>query len=239
VTGSVETPTENGIGVVVPTLDEERLVAGCLESLGPDPDLDVVVSDGGSTDRTLEIVVADPRVRVVNGPRGRGDQLNRGARAVRGGLLLFLHADCRLPAGWRSALEEALADPATALTCFHMCSEPVDPGAGPWRRRWLRLLDLRSHGLGLPYGDQGFALRREVFERLGGFPEIPIMEDVALARAARKVGRIRRLPLAVRTTARRFERHPVRTRLMTATFPSLFRLGVSPHTLAAWYRDIR
>lgn len=227
------------MSVIVPTLEEEGALPGCLASLGDHPELDVVVSDGGSTDRTLEIAAADPRVRIVSGPRGRGGQLNRGARAATGAILVFLHADCRLPEGWRPAVEGALADPAAALACFRLCTEPVDPLAGRWRRRWLRLLDLRSHGLGVPYGDQAFALRRDVFERLGGFPEIPIMEDVALARAARRFGRIRRLPLAVRTTARRFERHPVRARLMTAAFPSLFRLGVSPRTLAAWYRDVR
>ncbi len=223
----------------MPTLDEEGALAGCLASLGPDPDLEVVVSDGGSRDRTLEIAAADPRVRIVRGPRGRGLQLNRGARAAAGGTLLFLHADCRLPGGWRPLVERALRDLRTSLACFHLHTGPARGRPHRARRAWLRLLDLRSYGPLLPYGDQAFALRRETFRRLGGFPEIPLMEDLSLARAARRLGRIRRLPAAVRTSARRFQCHPFRTRLMTATFPGLFRLGVAPETLARWYREVR
>jgi hypothetical protein len=106
-------------------------------------------------------------------------------------------------------------------------------------RGWLRLLDLRSYGWALPYGDQGFALRRQVYDRVGGVPRIPLMEDVAMARACRRVGEIRRIPLAVRTSARRFHSRPVRTRLITASFPLLFRLGFPPELLARWYREVR
>ena len=91
----------------------------------------------------------------------------------------------------------------------------------------------------LPYGDQGFAVRRDVFEQVGGFEEIPLMEDVAFAAACRRLGTIVRIPLAVRTTARRFERWPIRARLLTLTLPTLFRIGVSPDRLAAWYGTVR
>ena len=229
------------VSVVVPTLDEAETVGACLASVGDDPDVEVVISDGGSTDGTLEGVARSRReVRIVVGAPGRGQQLNRGAAAARASVLVFLHADCRLPTGWRPAVERALSGPATALACFRLRTEPVDDdGIGRWHRRWLRLLDLRSWTPRLPYGDQGFALRRETFERVGGFPDIPLMEDVVMARACRALGRIRRVPLEMRTTARRFERHPVRTRLMTATFPWLFRLGVPPTRLADWYRHVR
>jgi hypothetical protein len=93
--------------------------------------------------------------------------------------------------------------------------------------------------MALPYGDQGFAVRRETFDLVGGFPEIPLMEDLEFARRCRRVGAIRRLPLSMRTTGRRFERHPVRARVMTASFPLLYRCGVSPHTLARWYGAVR
>ncbi len=227
------------LSVVIPTLDEVEALPRALASVGDDPRVEVVISDGGSRDGTLERVPRGERFRVVRGPAGRGGQLDRGAEAALAPRLLFLHADCRLPAGWLPAVLEALDDPAVALACFRLHTEPAGPGAGVLRCRWLRLLDLRSRLGLLPYGDQGHAVRREVFEALGGYPPIPLMEDLAFARAAARRGRIRTIPLEIRTTARRFERYPVRTRLMTATFPVLFRMGVSPHTLARWYRNVR
>ncbi len=139
--------------------------------------------------------------------------------------------------GWMRS-SGALQDPETTLACFRLSTRPAN-GAGRIHRAWLSLLDLRSYGLGLPYGDQAFALRREVYEEVGGFPAIPLMEDLALARECRRRGRIRHLPLAVRTSGRRFEQRPVRTRLMTIGFPWLFRLGVAPQTLARWYGEVR
>lgn len=227
------------ISVVIPTLNEEATIGACLGSIGHGAEVEVVVSDGGSTDRTLEIVSDGGRARLVQGRRGRGPQLRRGVAVTSAERLLLLHADCRLPAGWLAAVVQTLDDPATALACFRLATEPVDRSAGALRRAWLRLLDLRSLGLGLPYGDQGFALRRGIYERIGGVPDIPLMEDLAMARSCRRIGRIRRIPLVLRTSARRFVRHPVRSRLMTATFPLLFRAGVPPRVLSRWYGDVR
>jgi hypothetical protein len=156
--------------------------------------------------------------------------------ASRAPILVLLHADCRLPDGWLPAVVDALASPGIALGCFRLHTTPP-PGrpAGGFGRLWYRLLDLRSLGLGLPYGDQAFFLRRQTLEAVGGVPAMPLMEDLALARACRHRGRVVRLPLAVRTTARRFARHPVRARLCTASFPLLFACGVSPERLARWY----
>ncbi len=226
------------MSVVIPTLNEQRTLVECLDSVGEGRGLEIVVSDGGSRDSTLEIARAREGVQIVEGSPGRGPQLNRGAAAGGGEMLLFLHADCRLPASWRSMVENALLDEATSLACFRLLTEPTH-ATGPFRRAWLRILDLRSMGLGLPYGDQGFALRRGVFDALGGFPDIPLMEDVGLARASRRRGRVKRLPGSIRTTARRVEGRPVWSWLMFATFPSLYRLGVSPHRLARWYGTVR
>jgi rSAM/selenodomain-associated transferase 2 len=236
----VESSDLPAVSVVIPTLNEADTVGKCLASVGEDRGVEVVISDGGSTDRTLEALTGFRGVRIVRGAAGRGQQLNRGAAAARAPVLLFLHADCRLPAQWRPAIERELRDPRTALACFRLRTESVDGNPDRrWRRLWLRLLDLRSWTPRLPYGDQGFALRREAFDRIGGFPDIPLMEDVVLARACRALGRIRRVPLEMHTSARRFERSPVRTRLMTATFPWLFRFGVPPAKLADWYRHVR
>lgn len=227
------------LAVVIPTLDEEHTVGGCLDSIGRHAGVEVIVADGGSGDRTRELA-RTWGARVVTGARGRGPQLNRGAESTGAGRLLFLHADCRLPRGWLESLGQALDDEGTSLACFRLRTLPVAPSKRSRRWHWvLRVFDLRSHGLGSPYGDQGFGVRREVFDAVGGFPEIPLMEDVAFARACRRMGRVHRIALEVRTTARRVEQRPLRTMLMFAVFPTLFRLGVEPRTLARWYGILR
>lgn len=227
--------------MVVPTLDEAMRIGACLTSIGRSPAVEIVVSDGGSSDGTLDVVDrVRPDAAVISGPPGRGGQLNRGAAAATADRLLFLHADCLLPDGWLDVVTTALDDRETVLAVFRLCTVPADGGRpGAWRRFWLSLFDLRSRGWGLPYGDQGFAIRRQVFDDLGGFPDIPLMEDFALARSCRRRGRIRRLPLSVRTSARRFEDRPIRSRLILAVFPTLFKLGVPPEILAGWYGVVR
>ncbi len=223
------------IAVVIPTLDERHSIGRCLES-ARDAD-EIVVSDGGSSDGTVEEVRRlDPGLVLVEGPRGRGGQLNRGAEAATAPILLFLHADCVLPRGWSDAVRTALGDPGVSVGCFRLRTDPPRNGeASALERRWWRLLDLRSRGWGLPYGDQALFARREDIRGVGGYPEIPLMEDVAFVRGLLRRGRLARVPLEVRTTARRFAHHPIRARLCTATFPTLFRLGVAPETLARWY----
>lgn len=225
--------------VVIPTLDEELAIGSCLESVGIHKDVEVIVSDGGSIDRTRE-QSRSRGARVVTGARGRGSQLNLGATSASTGRLLFLHADCRLPEGWKPALGDALDDEDVSLACFRLrtvTSRNSEPST--LHRLWLRVFDLRSFGLGLPYGDQGFAVRREVFENAGRFPEIPLMEDVAFANSCRKLGRVLRLHHEIRTTARRVENEPFKTTFLLATLPTLFRLGVPPRTLARWYGNVR
>jgi glycosyltransferase involved in cell wall biosynthesis len=229
------------LAVVIPTLNEEGTIPSCLQAVGRRLGVAVVVTDGGSTDATLAVVAREyPEARVVQGPPGRGGQLNRGAAALPAQAYIFVHADCRLPDGWRDAVSRALADPAVAIGCFRLHTEPPPDGnTSRLARTWWRLLDARSRGLALPYGDQAHFLRRDVLNAVGGVPEIPVMEDVELVRRCLRLGRLARLPLEVRTTARRFARSPVRARLCTATFPLLFRLGVSPERLARWYRNVR
>ncbi len=225
--------------VIIPTFNEERAIGGCLEAVGGHDGVERIVADGGSTDATVGLAAA-AGARVVSGPRGRGPQLNAGAAVARHPLLLFVHADCRLPAGWREPVASALAEASTALAVFRLRTEPVgDRPVGRLERISIGLLDLRSRGSRLPYGDQGFAVRREIFEALGGFPDIPIMEDVAFARACRRHGAIRRLPLQMRTSARRVQRHPVRSRLLYLFFPLLYSLGVPPPVLDRWYGVVR
>ena len=227
------------LAVIIPTLDEEHAIAACLDSVENHEGVEVIVADGGSRDQTREHA-RSRGARVVTGARGRGPQLNLGAAATDSERLLFLHADCRLPEGWLPALGRALDDEDVSLACFRLRTLPSGSSEpSTLHRWWLRVFDLRSRGFRLPYGDQGFAVRRAVYESAGRFPEIPLMEDVAFARACRGLGRVHRLPLEIRTTARRVERMPIKTTLLLVTFPTLFRLGVNPQTLARWYSKVR
>jgi uncharacterized protein len=229
------------ISVIVPTLDEEAVIAECLSSVGSGKGTEVVLSDGGSRDSTTAVARASfPGLLVVEGAAGRGAQLNRGAAAASGVALLFLHADCRLPTGWQAAVCAAVGDPGVALGCFRLHTEPPrGTRGGRAARAWWRLLDMRGRGWGLPYGDQGLFVRRETFAEVGGFPEIPLMEDLEFVLRCRRRGSIARLALTVHTRARRFARHPLRARACTATFPLLYRLGMPPARLARWYGNVR
>jgi rSAM/selenodomain-associated transferase 2 len=227
------------LAVIIPTLNEEQSIAACIESVGTTDEIDVVVVDGGSSDRTVERARM-AGARVVESPPGRGPQLNFGADSTAAARLLFLHADCLLPEGWLQAVSRALDDEEVSLACFRLRTISSAMSEPSWLYRWsLRFFDLRSFGLGLPYGDQGFSIRHEIFDRVGRFPEIPLMEDVAFAHACRREGTLRRLPIEIVTTARRVERRPLRTGLMLAIFPTLYRLGVAPQTLARWYGSAR
>jgi rSAM/selenodomain-associated transferase 2 len=223
-------------------LDEERRIARRLEEIQGTPGVsEVIVVDGGSTDRTAAIVGGFPAVRLVSAPRGRGVQMNAGARAAAADVLLFLHADVSLPRDAARWVAAALADPAVVAGAFR--TRTVDDRDPPRRRRWLvpllRLADLRSRWTRLPYGDQALFVRREAFVGAGGFPEQPLMEDLELSRRLRRLGRIATVPAAVRVSGRRFLARPLRSVLGMRVLPLLYRLGVSPHLLARLYGSPR
>jgi rSAM/selenodomain-associated transferase 2 len=226
------------LSVVVPVLDEARRIGEHLAALRGVAGIDeVVVVDGGSRDDTLAIARRVPGVRVITAPRGRGVQLNAGARAARGDVLLFLHADAVLPPDAALLVGRALDDPGVVAGAFRL--HTVAESGARWLGPLLRLADLRSRVTRLPYGDQAVFVRRAVFERVGGFPDQPLMEDVELARRLRRVGRISTVPGVVRVSGRRFLKHPVRAVLAMRAFPLLYRLGVSPARLARLYGDPR
>lgn len=195
---------------------------------------ELVVSDGGSRDRTREIA-ASLGAHVVEGPAGRGAQLNRGAAATSAELLLFLHADTILPPGAADAVRAAIARGCCGGG-FRLRFEPTRP--------LLRFIgafsNARSRLTRVALGDQAQFATRAVFEQLGGYREWPILEDLDFARRLRRAGRIALLPLAVSTSARRFEkRGPVRTVLTNQLIWTLFACGVSPERLATLYRNVR
>jgi rSAM/selenodomain-associated transferase 2 len=226
------------LSVIVPTLDEAARLAVRLRELAARRVDDVVVADGGSRDGTVEIARAHPGVRVVDAPRGRGRQLNAGARAAIGDVLLFLHADTELPEDVRSWVERTLAETPVVAGAFRVRTV-ADAGRRNWLGPLLRIADIRSHVTRLPYGDQAIFVRRDAFERVGGFPDEPLMEDVELVRRLRRIGRVVTVPAYVRASGRRFLRHPITGTLCMWTFPTLHRAGVPPRVLARWYRNVR
>ena len=220
------------LGVVIPTLNEAGTLPGILSDLAKlTVATAVVVADGGSTDGTVAAAV-QRGARVVSAPRGRGPQLNAGAAALDTEWLLFLHADVRLPAEARRALERAVDGPADAAV-FALAIDAT----GFWPRLMELGARLRDRLGGLPYGDQGLLVRRRQFDRAGGYPDIPIMEDVAMVRALRRLGPLRRLPATLRVSPRRWQREgPYRAWVRNTALLAAWIAGVSPHRLARWYR---
>jgi rSAM/selenodomain-associated transferase 2 len=222
------------MAVVIPTLDEEANLAATLAELQADPPLplEVVVSDGGSRDHTVAIARASG-ARVVEGPPGRARQMNLGAAATAGDPVLFLHADCRLGRAHLAAITAALADPAVSFGSFPI---RIAPG-GALLGLIAAAANLRTRLDRTPYGDQAIFTRRRAFTTVGGYPEVPILEDLLLGRRLRDTGRYAFLPgPPVTVSPRRWQRGGIaRTTLCNATTRLLFELGASPGWLRGFY----
>jgi rSAM/selenodomain-associated transferase 2 len=193
---------------------------------------EIIVSDGGSRDDTVAIAAA-AGARVVAGPRGRGIQLIAGAAAATGEWLLFLHADCRLAAGWERAATEFIARPGASDPAGYFAFALDDPD--PAARRLERIVAWRCRLLGLPYGDQGLLIARGLYDAVGGFAPIPLMEDVDLMR---RLGRRRLAPIGAQaiSSARRYRRDGyLRRPLRNLLCLSLYFAGVPPRRIARFY----
>lgn len=220
------------LSIVLPTLNEAQNLPQVLGIIPAG--VDVVVVDGGSADRTAEVATAWG-ARVICSAPGRSHQLNRGAAAATGSILLFLHADTRLPEGFEQAIRQTLAQPGVVAGAFRLAIN--GPGRG---LRWVEWgVNLRSRWLQMPYGDQAIFLRAEVFDQIGGFPDLPMMEDFELVRRLRKVGRVAIAPAAVVTSDRRWRTLGIlRTTLANQAMIAGYFLGIDPQKLARWYRDL-
>lgn len=220
------------LSIVVPALDE----AANLQRLLPDlaarcPGAEVIVADGGSRDATASIA-RDAGARVVEAPRGRARQMNAGARAASGDVLLFLHADTVLPDGAVDAIAAALADARVVGGRFD-----VRFTSPRWPFHMIAaLMNARSRWSGISTGDQGIFVRRAAFDALGGYPDIPLMEDIELTTRLKRAGRLASLRLRVTTSSRKWEREGIaRTILLMWTLRSLYACGASPARLVRWY----
>lgn len=229
--GSVGAPV---VSVIVPAWHrDEAPLEALLHGFPWDDRVEVVVAFPREDAARVEALRArHPAARWVLAPRGRASQMNVGAAVARGRWLLFLHADCRLPGGWLGAIERAEARPGVVGGCFRLALDSPD-----WRARLIELgVRLRVALLALPYGDQGLFVRRDVFEALGGYADIPLMEDVDLVRRLRRRGRILRSPLPVVAAARRWrEEGWVRRTAGNLALVTRYFLGAPPAALARRY----
>jgi rSAM/selenodomain-associated transferase 2 len=225
------------ISVIIPTLHEEKTLPGTLARLRHPAFSEVLVVDGGSRDKTVaDIALAHPLTRVMNAPTGRARQMNAGASVAKGELLLFLHADTLLPQTAAEDITRTMADTRFVGGRFDARLTP-DRGL-----LWVvgRMMSWRSRLTGIATGDQALFVRRKVFEDLGGFPDIPIMEDIAFGRRLKRAGRVVALHSCVMASGRRWERHgAIRTILLMWWLRLLFYLGVSPDRLKRLYGDAR
>lgn len=224
------------VSVILPVLNEARVIGERLRELEDIHVAEVIVADGGSNDRTQEIVTSHPWVHWICAPRGRALQMNAGATKATGDVLLFLHADVSLPHDALTHIERALASDRVVGGAFRTWTVADRPTRlGPL----LHLADLRSRYSSLPYGDQAQFVRREVFQRVGGFPELALMEDLAMSQRLRAEGELCTVPACVRVSGRRFIERPFFYTALVNVYPTLYRLGVPASVLARFYRAVR
>jgi rSAM/selenodomain-associated transferase 2 len=223
------------ISIVIPVLNEEKSIAETVAALMPLKPHELIIVDGGSSDRTYEICNRLD-VTVLSSPRGRGLQMNHGARQATGDVLLFLHADTRLPGSSIDDIRGALRNPQCVGGRFDVQLDGV---------HWMlgvigAMISMRSRMSRVATGDQGIFVRRGIFAELGGYPDIPLMEDVAFSRALKSRGAVACLRSRVITSARRWEKQGIwRTILRMWLLKLLYLVGVSPVRLKRYYGDAR
>jgi rSAM/selenodomain-associated transferase 2 len=220
------------ISLIVPVLNEAATIASVISTAQNAKNVEIIVADGGSSDGSAEIA-RSLGVRVVSTAPGRATQMNAGAACATGDILLFLHADTILPPGYDSGVRLTLAKPQTVAGAFEL---KIDA-----RTLSLRLVEIgvnwRSHFLQMPYGDQAIFLYAATFDKIGGFPDLPLMEDFELVRRLKTQGRIEIVPQPVLTSARRWQQLGVlKTTAINQIVIIAYFFGVSPDRLAFWYK---
>ena len=233
------------ISVIIPTLNEERTIMTTLAqtaALGFD---ELIVVDGGSLDQTPVLVESYRRrtqspaqspVRLVTVPGGRARQMNEGAKASGGEILLFLHADTQLPGDAKTIIDTTLADQRMVGGRFDVRFDRPSM----WGSIISRMMNWRSRLSGIATGDQALFVRRPVFEQMGGFADMPLMEDIDFSRRLKRKGATAALTATVTTSFRRWERHgPLRTILLMWALRFLYWIGISPSHLLEWYKAVR
>jgi rSAM/selenodomain-associated transferase 2 len=221
------------LSIIVPVLDEAEGIGPALKALAPfrTRGAEVIVADGGSSDATLELArpLAD---RTIAAPPGRGAQMNAGAAAAQGHVLLFLHADTVLPPDADMMIWEGLRDSSWKWGRFDVRIE----GRSHLLPMVAFMMNWRSLATGIATGDQAMFVTREAFAAAGGFPDVPLMEDIALSKRLKRIGRPLCLAVKVTTSGRRFDRQgAIRTILLMWRLRLAYFFGAKPATLARRY----
>jgi len=224
---------QNLLSVIIPVLNEAETLPALLDHLRQTPTVEVLLVDGGSHDATVAIAQSYG-VSVLHSAPGRALQMNQGAAAATGGRLLFLHADTRLPPNFPALAEQTLAQPGVVAGAFELAI-----AAAGWGYRWVEWgVKWRSRLYQLPYGDQALFLSAETFRAIGGFSDLPIMEDLALVRTLKQRGKVAIAPAAVCTSARRWQTLGLwQTTLLNQAMLLGYALGRSPQKMAHSYRQ--
>jgi rSAM/selenodomain-associated transferase 2/rSAM/selenodomain-associated transferase 1 len=221
----------NRISIIIPAINEADHIANTIESIGPGNKKEVIVVDGGSNDHTVEIAKS-LGAKVITSAPPRARQMNQGADQATGEVLVFLHADTRLPEKFEAVIFNSFKHPKMVAGAFELRMDSPMPGL----RLIERLANWRSRCLKMPYGDQAIFISSKVFHQIGGFPDIPIMEDFELVRRLRKQGNIVTLPVPVFTSARRWQNFGIlKTTVINQMVIAAYVMGIAPEVIARWY----
>jgi rSAM/selenodomain-associated transferase 2 len=224
-------PKNTQISIIIPTLNEADNIQETINIIQCSNNVEIIVVDGGSEDKTL-LIAKSLDIKVIISPPGRANQMNAGAMVASGEILLFLHADTRLPTNFDEMIRTTLAKPGIVAGAFAL--QINSPHWG------LRLVEFgvkwRSHLWQMPYGDQAIFLTKDVFQQVGNFPQMPIMEDFELMRKLKSMGKIYLLPTPVITSPRRWlKRGILQTTILNQIIVIAYLLGISPHRIRNWY----
>jgi rSAM/selenodomain-associated transferase 2 len=230
------------IAVIIPVLNEEEALPSLLEGVLVLNFEEIILVDGSSQDRTVEVAKtiletpSHPQCRIISGPKGRAAQMNAGAAQATTDILLFLHADTQLPHNAQTVIKQALSNPHSVGGRFDV-RFPQDQGYA-----WMisRMMNYRSRLSGICTGDQAMFVRSQVFESMGGFANIPLMEDLEFSRRLKRKGAVVALKDTVTTSFRRWEQHgPLRTIVCMWTLRFLYWIGWDPQRLHQYYVHVR
>jgi rSAM/selenodomain-associated transferase 2 len=222
------------VSIIIPALNEEKQIPLLMNNLlSQNSECEIIIVDGGSTDLTLSKCLIYKDVKIISSEKGRANQMNKGAEAAKGDILLFLHADTSLPEKGIEAIEKAMENTIYVGGSFHM---KFDKESLPYR--FYSSFTKVNHSF-FTYGDQGIFIRKDIFKEIGGYKIIPIMEDFEIQKRLRKKGKFIKLPLAVTTSSRRFIHvGEFKQQLLNIALLGAYELGASPKTIKKFYTDL-